>query len=159
MVYKSSISHSGCGISSYKSSSSVDSKERREEQLSLSLSPSLSHSEGDREIESEKGLFSVESSNSKGMNSKFKGHKKIKLIMSNQEINTKYEKQVGQNLMGSVESLERQVGSVGQPVMDHKSSISHSGCGMRSNKSISSVDPEGKRREQLSLSLSPSLSL
>ena len=92
------------------------------------------------------------------MNSKFKGHKKIKLIMSNQEINTKYEKQVGQNLMGSVESLERQVGSVGQPGMVYKSSISHSGCGIGSSKSSSSVDSEGKRREQLSLSLSPSLS-
>ena len=89
--------------------------------------------------------------------------------MSNQEINTKYEKQVGQNLMGSVESLERQVGSVGQPGMLYKSSISHSGCGIGSHKSISSVDikrsnPEfninskGNKRTQLSHSLSSSLS-
>ena len=53
-----------------------------EERTALSLSLSLSHSEGDREIESEKGLFVVKSSNSKRMKSKFKGHKKIKLIMS-----------------------------------------------------------------------------
>ena len=52
-----------------------------------------------------------------------------------------------QNSMGSVESLESQVGSVGQPGMLHKSSISHSGCGMGSSKSSSSVDLEGKGRE------------
>ena len=93
------------------------------------------------------------------MNSKFKGHKKIKLIMSNQEINTKYEKQVGQNLMGLVESLERQVGSVGQPVMVYKSSISHSGCGISSYKSSNSVYSKARREEQLSLSPSFSLTL
>ena len=79
--------------------------------------------------------------------------------MSNLKINTKYEKQVGQNPMGSVESLESHVGLVGQTGIVYKSSISHSGCGIRSNKSISSVDSEGKRREQLSLSLPLSLTL
>ena len=63
-----------------------------------------------------------------------------------------------QNPMGSGEPLESQVGSGGQPDMLHKISNSQSGCGMRSNKSISSVEPEVKKREQLSLSLSPSLS-
>ena len=60
--------------------------------------------------------------------------------------------------MGLVVPLESQVGSGGQPDMLYKSSISHSGCGIGSSKSISSMDPEGKWREQLSHSLFPSLS-
>ena len=100
---------------------------------------------------------------------KIKNKTKVKLIMSYLKTN-KYVKQVVQNPMGLVESLERQLGSVGQPVLDYKSSISHSGCGIGSHKSISSVDikrsnPEfninskGNKRTQLSLSLSSSLTL
>ena len=90
----------------------------------------------------------MKSSNLKSMNINSKGNKKIKLNESRE-----------QNLMGSVELLERQVGSVGQPDMVYKkSSISHSGCGMGSHKSFSIVDSKEKRKEQLSLHLSPSLS-
>ena len=98
------------------------------EQLSPSLSPSLSQSPTmrDRETESEKGLFSVESSNQ--VMSIQSNVKRIKLNESGK-----------QNPMGSGGPLESQVGSVGQPDMLYKSSISHSGCGIRYHKSTSSV--------------------
>ena len=83
----------------------------------------------DRETESEKGLFLVESSNH--VMSIQSNVKRIKLNESSK-----------QNPMGLGESLESQVGSVGHPGMLYQSSTSHSGCGMGLNKRINSGDPE-----------------
>ena len=118
MLYKSSISHSGCGIRYHKSINSVDIKRSNQ--------------------------MNYKGNNNK--NSNYKMSSKIKLSELSE-----------QNPMGSVEPLESQVGSVGRVGMLHKSSISHSGCGMGSSKSSSSVVSEGKWREQLSLSLPLSL--
>ena len=95
--------------------------------------------------------------------------------MSNNKVNTKDDKQVEQNLVGSGEPLESQDGSGGHLDMVHKgSSGSHSGCGTRSYKQgnlqsktqtrvlggmqCGILKSNKKGRAQLSLSLSPSLS-
>ena len=64
-----------------------------------------------------------------------------------------------QNPKGLGEPLESQVGSVGQPGMVHRCSISHSDVGNESTKSSRSKDPEVDRETVIDKCLALSLNV